>query len=679
MTTGFNMVDQVRYWSYKILPLVYDESLSYMETQAKVIAALNTLIENNNKIPDFIKEQFAAFIESDEMRTMIATLVTSLILNVKFPPEGITPARGNGMTDDTEAIQGCIDFADANGGGAVYIPYGTYFTRPLTMKENVTLYGDSADATRLLLKSGANAPMITAHCDNVRFYDICLDGNITNQINRVNVIDFIGSGFTLSNAIVTGGKNCAYLKSSENGVISISNVQFGYAIENHLNLYDGNGESETEYVPAVVTVRDCIFKELSETQPAALKHCIINSYRFARFLNVGLFAVAPHSAVFNMGDLSTYTGIAPNTPLPVYGGSNCNISFDQGLTQIDTPDDYRVFSRGKIELLASETLWINGTAVKISTGNNEDFTIQTMGTGRIKYMTPENLSSFFDFVEFKDESGAPYKLLVANAGTQNVGTGGTGGGTGDGIELPAGGTLGQVLALGESGLVWLDIPDALPAEGTTGQVLTKGETGAIWQDVPTELPINGTDGQVLTVTETGLAWGDLPTPPTGVPTPIPALSGRYLMSDGNGGMTWVSLNPFPQGGTINQALLANGEGGASWGNVALLNTDSKVLATQATAKNETIAANYTIVAADNGKRKIINAASDITITFNAGILPSDAEIEFIQVGEGKATFVGGSGFTLNSSNGFFQTIGVFSRVGFCTYASNTGLVGGDLT
>lgn len=668
MATGFSMVDQVRYWSYKILPLVYDESLSYMETQAKVIAALNTLIENNNKIPDFIKEQFAAFIESDEMRTMIATLVTSLILNVKFPPEGIKPARGNGVTDDTEAIQGCIDFASANGGGAVYIPYGTYFTRPLTMKENVTVYGDSANATRLLLKSGANAPMITAHCDNVRFYDICIDGNILNQINRVNVIDFIGNSFTLTDSIVTGGKNCAYLKSSENGIITITNVEFGYAIENHLVLYGGNGTDEENYVTAFITVRDCTFKELSETQPAALKHCIINSYRFARFLNMGLFAVAPHSAIANAADFCTYTGIAPNAATPITGNSNCNVSFDKGLTMIDAPDEYKIFSRGQLNLFSVHDIQMIGQSVKIAASS--DITLQTTGNGRVKYKTPANLSEFFDFIEFKGENDAVYKILVSNAGTQNVGKGS---GTGGGIDLPEGGTIGQVLVLGQNGLEWLTIPDALPTDGSLGQVLTQGETGAIWQDIPTELPINGTAGQYLKLTAEGLKWANLPDPPTELPTG--GVSGNFLKV-GTSGLEWANIKQIPDGGTTGQGLskTANGYG---WLDFAGL-SGGKVIATQITARVKTISTNYAMTADDVGYRIRVNSTTDITITFNADAFPVNGEVEFVQVNTGKFTLAGGSGVGLHSSNGAFTSIQIYSRAGAFCDSTNEIIVGGDL-
>ncbi|MET9909698.1 glycosyl hydrolase family 28-related protein [Streptomyces sp. NPDC006476] len=56
-------------------------------------------------------------------------------------------AKGDGTTDDTAAIQACIDAAAAAGGGTVYLPYGTYrISNSLTLKSKVTLRGTHSTA-----------------------------------------------------------------------------------------------------------------------------------------------------------------------------------------------------------------------------------------------------------------------------------------------------------------------------------------------------------------------------------------------------------------------------------------------------------------------------------------------------------------------------------------------------
>ena len=64
MTNSFQNVKPLRYWIQMVLPLVYDDSLSYMELLGKVIDTLNQLVENNNKLPDYIMNLIKEYINS---------------------------------------------------------------------------------------------------------------------------------------------------------------------------------------------------------------------------------------------------------------------------------------------------------------------------------------------------------------------------------------------------------------------------------------------------------------------------------------------------------------------------------------------------------------------------------------------------------------------------------------
>ena len=48
---------KLRYWTFKILPLVYDDSLSYYEVLAKVTAKVNELVDSNNAMPQTITDE----------------------------------------------------------------------------------------------------------------------------------------------------------------------------------------------------------------------------------------------------------------------------------------------------------------------------------------------------------------------------------------------------------------------------------------------------------------------------------------------------------------------------------------------------------------------------------------------------------------------------------------------
>ena len=70
----FTDVETLRYWTLKVLPLVYDDSLSYMEVQGKIVKKLNELIKNNNELPKYIRELIKTYISSGEINNIIAEI-----------------------------------------------------------------------------------------------------------------------------------------------------------------------------------------------------------------------------------------------------------------------------------------------------------------------------------------------------------------------------------------------------------------------------------------------------------------------------------------------------------------------------------------------------------------------------------------------------------------------------
>ena len=49
-------INKVKFWCYKVLPLVYDDSLSYYELLCKVVSKLNELIEKYASFDDMVEE-----------------------------------------------------------------------------------------------------------------------------------------------------------------------------------------------------------------------------------------------------------------------------------------------------------------------------------------------------------------------------------------------------------------------------------------------------------------------------------------------------------------------------------------------------------------------------------------------------------------------------------------------
>lgn len=70
----------------KILPLVYDDSLSYYETVCKVVAKLNEVVKATNDIPDYI----ASLITEEGLKDILASLLSNLEEQIAQANEGVS-------------------------------------------------------------------------------------------------------------------------------------------------------------------------------------------------------------------------------------------------------------------------------------------------------------------------------------------------------------------------------------------------------------------------------------------------------------------------------------------------------------------------------------------------------------------------------------------------------------
>ena len=76
---GFENLPKFRFWCYKVLPLVYDDSLSYYEVLCKVVEYINKLIEQDKIFADEISELSA---ELNVVKKWIENFDTSYAENI---------------------------------------------------------------------------------------------------------------------------------------------------------------------------------------------------------------------------------------------------------------------------------------------------------------------------------------------------------------------------------------------------------------------------------------------------------------------------------------------------------------------------------------------------------------------------------------------------------------------
>ena len=467
---NFNNVDPVRYWTYKILPLVYDDSLSYYEVLAKVVQRLNVLVENNNNITQHIKDLILEYIGSGEIGEIVSDIIANFILNVKNPPEGITGATGDGSTDDTSAFQGCIDWAAERGGGAVYIPAGKYLVQPLQMRDNVSIFGYDRYSTVLVLKGGADKAMLWDDEPGVTGVSVCnvtLDGNMDIQVNNINVIELSPVDCLFQNLIITDGYKLMQLRG-RGGHVQIDNIVFEYSVINSMELLYHTKYSNSD---TVYQVNNVVFENVSELKGEQAINVMCD---YATIENAHIRASVPVGLQISSNNCR-FVGVIENAVTDVRNTGNNNTIIVNGKSISEYVTGDKMFTgRNHSEVLSgdkdvrgvnyTETLkgkTVNAqTIVETITGSktvNAQSTTEIItgskavnagnlsetvigdrnvsaknhnfnGTGfnintsdPIGYMVPQIIDKYFSFIPFKNGETV-YRVLVQNGDLSDIGS-----------------------------------------------------------------------------------------------------------------------------------------------------------------------------------------------------------------------------------------------------------------
>lgn len=118
-------------------------------------------------------------------------------------------AKGDGLTDDTVAIQSAINAAAVNGGDT-FFPSGTYVASGITLKSQVNLVGVKK-VSALKLKNGSTSPLITGNnVSDFSITNLVLDGNKAGQTNA-------------------SGLDVVSLSSCQNSIIASCEIKNGYS------------------------------------------------------------------------------------------------------------------------------------------------------------------------------------------------------------------------------------------------------------------------------------------------------------------------------------------------------------------------------------------------------------------------------------------------------------------
>jgi len=106
-------------------------------------------------------------------------------------------AVGDGVTDDTAAIQAAIDAVQNAGGGSLFFPSGTYNVTGLdttdTSNPDLTLYGENT-ASSIISMTASSGTALRLRPDNIIMRDIRVKGPASGTANGIYLKDTSGSG-----------------------------------------------------------------------------------------------------------------------------------------------------------------------------------------------------------------------------------------------------------------------------------------------------------------------------------------------------------------------------------------------------------------------------------------------------------------------------------------------------
>lgn len=179
----------LRVWVQHVLPLVYDDSLSCYELLCKVTDKINQLINNNNVLPEYIKQvaasQVKAFFETEEGINLLSPFVSEI--NVTDPPFGLAPVSNTGNTDEHDRIMAIYSVC-ATKHIKMYFPTGIYLTSQLDLTGSVNIRGDGCAKTKIYGVEDNSGYVFDFNSYDGNITDLEINANVISQVQKPSCV-----------------------------------------------------------------------------------------------------------------------------------------------------------------------------------------------------------------------------------------------------------------------------------------------------------------------------------------------------------------------------------------------------------------------------------------------------------------------------------------------------------
>lgn len=200
-----------------ILPLEYANATSYMEQLTMVCKKVVELVDAENKNPETIYNLVKKMYTEGSLQGIVADIISDICVNVKYPPAGLTPAKGDGNTNDWAAIINILNYCKSSQNNILlYFPAGNYYATTETV-DTMTFGGMIYGKTLTVCGSGRSSRLSIGR-NKVRI--LCDLHNIA--ISAEGGITIFGNGLSVDyttphNTDIQGQGNNVYINMEKTG------------------------------------------------------------------------------------------------------------------------------------------------------------------------------------------------------------------------------------------------------------------------------------------------------------------------------------------------------------------------------------------------------------------------------------------------------------------------------
>ena len=428
-TTNFKSIPLLRQWCMLTLPTVFNDALSYEEQVCKLTHAINEMATTINGLPDYIVALVKELLDQMNLEEIVKQVLADyFFMNVKNPPAPLVAAKGDGIVNDTAAIQAMINYVSGKK-NYLFFPAGIYSVNQLTMKRNVSLVGQDRYQTIINLESGSNVDLLTGEMGNCTISNLTLSANMPGQTQNCSVYHGNVTSMLFDNVIFKNGFDV--LSLNIDGLVQMSSIVVDGAQGNGVMI--GGSRCSVDVIDfmnastlnndTLLTVSGANHIIQNVTCYTAIKNGVTVNGNNNVVKGVILNAITP---VTNTGTNNRIEIVTTNNNIEIQNGTAKTISGPYEVTAASSTEmiagDKDVMANN-VEISATGNLNVHGATTDVGATNGvtvagKDVTLNP--TNPLGYKAPQVLNDYFKYVEFQNNNTV-YNVLVAGDEILNIG------------------------------------------------------------------------------------------------------------------------------------------------------------------------------------------------------------------------------------------------------------------